>query len=410
MPGGRSSVTRGTTGVLLQEDAARDERSYRGRVLTARHAARVAEVVAVVALIGLGVAEAASASDRSWPVVAHGLVLTTLAVAATTRRHVVAAAVIAGAAVAVQSVVDFLPSAGELVLALVVVARAASVTAPRGRGVALGMMGMSFLVVLLNDPTIHSLTAALPALALFGGATGLGVALAHRTQVAEAQVQAAETARAADEERAREALAEERTRLARELHDVVTHSLSVVVVQAGAARLDAAAHQAERLAAIEDTARSALVEMRRLLGVLRGEPGAEFAPHPGLDQLPELLSRLAVADIRTRVEQEGARRPLPPGLDLTAYRIVQEAVTNVLNHSRATEVVLTFVWRADRLVIRVVDDGAATSMSGGGRGLLGLAERVSMYEGTLRHGPLDGGGYQLLAELPLAESLDRVTT
>lgn len=381
--------------------------SYRSRVATPQDAARLAEVGAVLGLLALGVAEAAGAADRSWPVVAHGLVLTTVAVAAVARRHVVAAVVVAAAALAVQAVGDFLPSAAELVLVLLVVARAASLAVPWERRAASGAIGLSFLTVLVNDPTTQSLASALPALALFGGATGLGLALAHRTQAATAQVRAAEATQAAEAERARVALTEERTRLAREMHDVVTHSLSVVVVQAGAARLEASSEQAERLGVIEDTARSALVEMRRLLGVLRGEPGAELAPQPGLDQLPELLSRLAAAGVRTRVEHEGAGRPLPPGLDLTAYRVVQEAVTNVLNHSRATEVVLTFVWRADRLVIRVVDDGAGPSGSGGGRGLLGLSERVGLYDGTLRHGPRDGG-YELQAELPLAGSLDRV--
>lgn len=410
VPVGPSSMTCSRTGFLLQEDPPRGERSYRAPVATARHSTRLAEVAAVLALIGLGVTEAAGAADRSWPLVTHGLVLTTLAVAATARRHVVAAVAIASAALAVQAVGDFLPSAAELVLALMVAARAASLTAPRARRAALGAIGLSFLTVLLNDPTMQSLAPALPALALFGGAAGLGLALARRTQAAGAQVQAAEEARAADDERAREALTAERTRLARELHDVVTHSLSVVVVQAGAARLDAGPDQAERLTVIEDTARSALVEMRRLLGVLRGEPGAELTPQPGLDQLPELLSRLSAAGIFTRVEHEGAARPLPPGLDLTAYRTVQEAVTNVLNHSCATEVVLTFVWRGDRLEICVVDDGAGTGASGGGRGLLGLSERVGMYDGTLRHGPRDGGGYELRAELPLAQSLDRLAT
>ncbi len=374
------------------------------------HRARLAEVAAVAALVGLGLAEATGAAGRSWPVVVHGLVFTALAVAAVTRRHVVAAVGFTAAAVAVQAVGDFLPSAAELVLFLVVVVRAASLTAPRQRRATLGALGLSFLTVLLNDPSNQSLASALPALAMFGGAMGLGLVVAHRIQATEVQVSAAEAARAADEDRARQSLTQERTRLARELHDVVTHSLSVVVVQAGAARLDAAPEQAERLAAIEDTARSALVEMRRLLGVLRGEPGAGLVPQPGLDQLPELMTRLTTAGIATHVEHEGTRRALPPGLDLTAYRIVQEAVTNVLNHSGATGVVLTFVWRPDRLAIRVVDDGAGTPAAGGGRGLLGLHERVTMYDGTLRHGPHDGAGYELRAELPLSETLDRAVT
>ena len=202
----------------------------------------------------------------------------------------------------------------------------------------------------------------------------------------------------------------ERTRVARELHDVVTHSLSVVVVQTGAMRLDATPEQADRLAVVEGTARSALAEMRRLLGVLRGEPAADLAPQPGLDQLSALLAPIRATGPEVRVEVTGRAAPLPPGLDLTAYRVVQEAATNVLNHADARTVTVTMDWQPERLQLSVRDDGvpAGGSVDGdGGRGLRGLAERVALYGGSLRHGPVPRSGYEVCADLPLTEVPDR---
>jgi signal transduction histidine kinase len=232
----------------------------------------------------------------------------------------------------------------------------------------------------------------------------------RRAAAAASEVAAARLAREDQERQAAQQLALERTRVARELHDVVTHSLSVVVVQAGALRLDAPPAQAERLAVIEGTARSALAEMRRLLGVLRGEPAADLSPQPGLDQLPALLAPLRATGLDVGVEVTGTARPLPPGLDLTAYRVAQEAVTNVLNHAAARAVTVALDWQGDRLVVTVGDDGVPADPSGGregGRGLLGLAERVALYGGSLRHGPVAGGGYEVRAELPFAEIVER---
>jgi signal transduction histidine kinase len=217
-------------------------------------------------------------------------------------------------------------------------------------------------------------------------------------------VSAARLAREEQERRAAENLAFERTRLARELHDVVTHSLSVVVVQAGALRLDSPPEQAERLATIEGTARSALAEMRRLLGVLRGEPAADLSPQPGLDQLSALVAPLRATGLQVAVNETGSARPLPPGLDLTAYRVVQEGVTNVLKHAEAQTVQVGLDWRDDGLLVTVRDDGVPVERPDGrdgGRGLPGLAERVALYGGVLRHGPVAGRGYELCVELPL---------
>jgi signal transduction histidine kinase len=174
-------------------------------------------------------------------------------------------------------------------------------------------------------------------------------------------------------------------------------------------RLEAPAGQAERLAALEDTARSALGEMRRLLGLLRGEGGSTLGPQPGVAQIPDLLHPLRVAGLDAALEVTGCSREIAPGLDLTAFRIVQEATTNVLTHAAAHRVVVGLDWQPDRLVLRVTDDGLPPvddRRSGGGRGLLGIAERIALYGGVLRHGALPERGYQLCAELPLANAVD----
>lgn len=250
------------------------------------------------------------------------------------------------------------------------------------------------MAVLLRDPSTLSFAAALPSLVFFGAAAAVGLAVQHRAAAAS-DVAAARRAREDQEREAAHHLAMERTRVARELHDVVTHSLSVVVVETGAMRLDATPEQAERLAVVEGTARSALAEMRRLLGVLRGEPAADLTPQPGLDQLSALLAPLRATGLEVRVEVTGSAAPLPPGLDLTAYRVVQEAVTNVLNHAVARTVIVAMDWQPERLHLSVRDDGvpAGGSVDGdGGRGLRGLAERVALYGGSLRHGPVPRRG------------------
>ncbi|MBP8535678.1 sensor histidine kinase [Streptomyces sp. MK37H] len=237
-------------------------------------------------------------------------------------------------------------------------------------------------------------------------------------------------ARAARRERrlAEEALAEERLRIARELHDIVSHSLSVIVVKASVANHVAKERPEETrdaIGAIERTGREALTEMRRALGMLRGDtatphtpdadagphpPGAgsaQLAPPPGLDDLPSLVRRAEQAGIRTRLRTRLAA-DLPAGTALTAYRIVQEALTNVVKHAgdgTHCEVTITADSRG-QVHIEVVDDGAGRApVSGrgdlrGGHGLVGMRERVMMYGGTLQAGPRPGGGFAVSARLP----------
>jgi signal transduction histidine kinase len=204
------------------------------------------------------------------------------------------------------------------------------------------------------------------------------------------------------------AIEAERARIAGELHDVVTHNVSVMVVQAGAARLAVASSPAEAtdaLRAVEASGRTAIAELRNLLGVL-SPPGADVAlrPQPGLGELDELISRLSAAGLSVDLRVQGTPRPLPPGADLAAYRVVQEALTNVLRHAGRAATSVLVHW-GEKLVITVSDTGRGGSSPGAntepGRGLLGLQERLSLYGGELDAGPRPGGGWQVRAVMPV---------
>jgi signal transduction histidine kinase len=210
------------------------------------------------------------------------------------------------------------------------------------------------------------------------------------------------------------ALALERARIASELHDVVTHNVSVMVVQAGAARrvLDSSTSDARQaLLAIEDSGRNAMTELRHLLSLLAPDLASSdevLPPQPGLDLVPELVGGVGAAGLPVSLSVAGTRRELPPGLDLAAYRVVQEALTNVLKHAPAASTAVRIAYRDDDLLIEVTDDGAALTVreSGGecgsGRGLLGLRERIAIYGGSLEAGPRPGGGWRVRATIPLA--------
>lgn len=208
------------------------------------------------------------------------------------------------------------------------------------------------------------------------------------------------------EEKARAAVAEERARISRELHDVVAHSVSVMVVQAQAAQRLIGAEQTElrqqALASIETTGRQALVEMRRLLGVLRRtDADLSLAPQPGLGSLDDLIGQMRDAGLPVEIHIEGESEPLPPGVDLSAYRIVQEALTNTLKHAGTARARVTIRYRTDEVELEVTDDGAGTGKGGGsGQGLIGMRERVAIYGGVFQSGRQDGG-YLVRAWLPL---------
>ncbi|MEV7972667.1 sensor histidine kinase [Cellulomonas sp. NPDC089187] len=218
------------------------------------------------------------------------------------------------------------------------------------------------------------------------------------------------------------AAAAERTRIAREMHDIVAHSLSVVVAQADGGRYAAAADPdaaVRALTTIAETSRAALADMRRLLGVLREPPEprtgaiptvdpsstlAPSTPQPAEHDLEQLVEQVRSSGVRASLVRMGTARRLPPGMGLTVYRICQEALTNVLKHAGPSPTVTVLVqWAARSLVVEIADDGrgASAESDGLGHGLLGMRERAAMFGGTVSSGPRPGGGFRVRAELPL---------
>ncbi len=280
----------------------------------------------------------------------------------------------------------------------------------------LALVLVPFLLVSIQESLEPSDLAA--ACVFFVGPWLVGNLLRSRVAHAnEAVARAARLEREAELEAAA-ARAEERTRIARELHDIVSHSISVVTIQTQAVRRRLGpdhAREAADLAAVEATAREALAEMRRLFGVLREEGGdsPDLAPQPGLSELERLVRNVNAGDLHVRLEVEGDAVPLSPGVDLAAYRIAQEGLTNAVRHSGATEAVVTVRYTPRRLEIEVADNGrglrdpehpvGSGSGHAGGHGLVGIRERVALYNGSVSLEPGPAGGTRLAASLPLAE-------
>jgi signal transduction histidine kinase len=211
------------------------------------------------------------------------------------------------------------------------------------------------------------------------------------------------------EQRARDAVSEERARIARELHDVVGHSVSVMTVQASAVRRRLRPDQQRELEAllvVEQTGREALAEMRRMVGVLRRpEEAPALAPQPSLDHVGRLVEQAREAGLPVELHVEGEPVQLPAGLDLTAYRLVQEGLTNALKHAGAERADVFVRYGAGDIEVIVSDDGLGGGDGpGGGHGLVGMRERVSVYGGELEAGPQPQGGYRLRARLPLGST------
>jgi signal transduction histidine kinase len=216
-------------------------------------------------------------------------------------------------------------------------------------------------------------------------------------------------ARMAERERdlvAREAVVEERARIARELHDVIAHNVSMMVVQAGAERRvleedEGSTH--EVLATVEQIGRDALTEMRRLVGMLRNDTADPLAPQPGIDDLAVLVTQVHEAGLPVELSVEGEPRKLPAGIELSAYRIVQEALTNALKHAGDAHATVRVRYGVDSLELEIADDGAgqAAATVEGGHGLVGMRERVALYGGRFDAGRRPSGGFAVRVLLPI---------
>ena len=242
-------------------------------------------------------------------------------------------------------------------------------------------------------------------LIMIGAPFSAGVLVRRRTEQAVALALRAQQLERGQVERERVAVAAERARIARELHDVIAHSVTVMTIQAGAVEevLDGDPEKARAAAgSIRQTGRQALVDLRRLLGLLREseDAGAALAPQPGLADLDTLLEQIRVAGIDVRLELNGTPRPLPPAVDLSAFRLVQEALTNTLKHAQASAAVVGVRYTPEAVDIEVVDDGIAGDGGAGGHGLIGMRERITLYGGQLEYGTRPSGGFRVHALLP----------
>lgn len=283
---------------------------------------------------------------------------------------------------------------------------------PRAAAVVVTTMVVLGWLSLFGLPDADQSFSNYPFLAVWLGAPALGGAML-REQVHRAAHLAAEAARAElrRDQHAREAVTAERGRIARELHDTVAHAVSVMVLQAGAVRSrlpENLAAERDALDSTADTGRRAIVELRRLLGILRDTADLPVTePQPTLAVLDGLLDDARQSGLQVDLRIEGERRPLDPAVEVTAYRILQEALTNVRKHAHARSVAVRLGYQPDRLSLRVRDDGPGTPTGGttasDGWGLVGMRERVEVYGGTLLVGPPDGGrGWAVDATLPLA--------
>ncbi|MEV7604847.1 sensor histidine kinase [Paenarthrobacter sp. NPDC089322] len=322
----------------------------------------------------------------------------------------------------VQWAIGEQPVAGQVAVPLIIYATAAYGPVWASRTVLLlGLLGGVMLTTREYSGTAESGIMGLTIGALYTVLIWMLVlvswTLGDLTRVRRLQLQALEDrARRLEVEHLQErqlAAADERSHIAREMHDIVAHSLSVIITQADGARY-AAATKPElatgALATIAATGRDSLAEMRRLLGVLRSNDDAPTRPQPGLADLDELLLGFRAATLQVAFEQTGMpRRKLPAGAELTAYRIIQEALTNVIKHAgpKATASV-SLTWQNRGLQLDIVDDGRGAAADppapGGGNGLRGMAERISLYDGSLTASPEQGGGFRVSAFIPYSEA------
>lgn len=280
-------------------------------------------------------------------------------------------------------------------------AHTALVRAATGLGIALAVVWFS---IFANEgPGVENLAFGL---VVVSAPWLAGRMVRRRTEQAVALALRAQDLERSQAEREAAAVAEERTRIARELHDIIAHSVSVMTIQAGAVEevLDSDPEKARAAAgSIRHTGRQALVDLRRLLGLLREQDADPegLVPQPGLADLDGLINQVRSAGIEIKLDVEGTPRPLPPAVDLSAFRLVQEALTNTLKHARASTAVVGVRYAADALHIEVVDDGVGGNGAGKGHGLVGMRERIALYGGKLEYGRRSNGGFRVHALLPV---------
>jgi signal transduction histidine kinase len=337
------------------------------------------------------------------------LLLATLAIG-WRRRYPTAALAAAMAAIAGQSLATGgMEAGGGFLLVLIAVYSAAAYGDHPIWSAAISAAALT--VHDLKDPYIHGAGDVAFAFAFATAGFVLGRVLHRRGVRSRLLTEEAERLHREREEQARRAVSAERQRIARELHDVVAHSVSVMVVQALAGQSTLSADEPaarEALSSIERTGRQAMSEMRRLLTILRDERELSASPQPGVGQLPELVDETRRAGLDVELREEGDGRRVPPGVGLAVYRIVQEALTNSLRHSHAAHTEVSVRYANTHVALRVVNVGSngravLAGQASGGFGIPGMRERAAVYGGELSAGPAEGGGYVVEARLPLSD-------
>ena len=320
------------------------------------------------------------------------------------RRRAPLAAFCVMAAVAFVQWLASVPSSADAALLVGLYSVAAYERRRWGPWLALAILELGVLLAALSFGSDEPLVAAFLTLSAFVvAAYAMGVYVRTRREHITALTERALQLERERDQQARLAAADERARIAREMHDVVAHNLSVMIALADGAQLTADPAAAERaMGAVSSTGREALDEMRRLLGVLREHTDTPLAPQPGLDQLDALVEQVRGAGLRTRLTRTGTPAPLSPGAQLAVYRLVQEALTNTLKHARgasAAEVHLHFGERV--LSLEIVDDGAPAHPGPTGHGLAGMRERAAAYGAAVDAGPRRDGGWRVGARFPV---------
>ncbi len=369
---------------------------------------RVIDRVFAGAMLVLGVIETLTLDESAGMVAGSAATVSLMALALLWRRTRPIEVLLALIALAIVGESLFVGPPDSLVQVLLLLTVTYSVGAHAGGrrgvvGLALGVAGVGLVAFLYDDNDLFFPIIFFVITPWLVGRVLRNTMLAAR-QLAE-RVELAEHAREDDERRA---VMAERNRVARELHDVLAHNLSVVVVQAGAARRIVARdpeRAAEVAALIELTGREALAELRHLFGPLRRDDPERDGERPGLNDVERLAARVRHAGLEVDLRVEGEPVGLPAGVDLTAYRLVQEALTNALKHAGADQARVTLSYEPNELAITVEDDGEGLgperlSALGGGHGLVGMEERVALYGGLLQAGRRDGGGFAVRARLP----------
>jgi signal transduction histidine kinase len=375
-----------------------------------RHAPQLADALVGVALLGLVVIQVlllAPDADGETNSLSFLLLAPAVTLPLTWRRLApLATVVVISAALVAQALLAPGVAFGQFLAVMLATYSVAAYASTRGAVLGLLIVAPAVAIQSLRETGEVAPFEFVYGIVYFGGAWLLGRVVRRRRQHTAGLAEKTVHLERDREVRAREAVAAERSRMARELHDVIAHSMSVIVVQAGAAeeiceRDPDRARQALR--SIRDAGNDALSELRRLLGILRSDTDElSLEPQPGLGRLDDLTRQVGDAGLDVQLDITGRVQPLPPGLDLTAYRVVQEALTNVRKHAGTGRAHVMVTYRPHELELAICDDGTrGPEPNPDGHGLLGMRERVELYGGTLMAQPRVTGGFEVRARLPL---------